>query len=253
MRKSLVRRAAFFSLCLLPFALVGGYFAAKMSVSTLDQAMIDQAVAQVGSVEAALWITAAQAVVYALVLGFFGYMLAEKIGLMRPIRFDGRIVARVVIASVIGGAVFSLDQWTFGRWIPQVGASYENVGRFDAVVWLASVFYGGVIEEVMMRLFFMSLLSFLGWKLFFRGQAQPPKHVLILANVIAALLFAAGHLSATQMQFGELTPLILLRCFLLNGAFGLLFGRIYRRYGIQYAMLSHALFHVVSRTVWLLA
>jgi len=253
MRKSLVGRAALFSLCLLPFSLAGGYFTAKMSVSTLDQAVIDQAVAQLGSVEAATWITAAQAVVYALVLGFFGYMLAEKIGLMRPIRFDGRIVAWVVIASLIGGVVLSLDQWTFGRWIPQVGASYEGAGRFDATVWLASVFYGGVIEEVMMRLFFMSLISFLGWKLFFRSRAYPPMGVFIAANVIAALLFAAAHLPATQMQLGELTPLILLRCFLLNGAFGLLFGRIYRKYGIQYAMLSHVLFHVVSRTIWLLA
>ena len=116
-----------------------------------------------------------------------------------------------------------------------------------------AVFYGGVIEEVMMRLFFMSLLALLGWKLFFRSRAYPPKRVLILANMIAALLFAAAHMPATQMQLGELTPLILLRCFLLNGAFGLLFGRIYRKYGIQYAMLSHVLFHVVSRTIWLLA
>ncbi len=41
-------------------------------------------------------------------------------------------------------------------------------------------------------------------------------------------------------------------CFLLNGGFGLLFGRLYRRYGIQYAMLSHALLHIVSKTVWTL-
>ena len=37
------------------------------------------------------------------------------------------------------------------------------------------------------------------------------------------------------------------------GGFGLLFGWMYRKYGIQYAMLSHALLHIVSKTVWALA
>ena len=71
--------------------------------------------------------------------------------------------------------------------------------------------------------------------------------------MIAALLFAAGHLPATALTFGALTPLLVFRCFLMNGAFGLVFGRLYRKYGIQYAVLSHILFHVVARTIWLIA
>ena len=104
-----------------------------------------------------------------------------------------------------------------------------------------------------MRLFVMSLLAFLGWKLFFRQREAVPVGVLIGANFISALAFAAGHLPSTAASFGTLTPLLLVRCFLMNGAAGLLFGRFYRKYGIQYAMLGHALFHVVSRTIWLIA
>ncbi|MGB4004952.1 MAG: CPBP family glutamic-type intramembrane protease, partial [Halanaerobiales bacterium] len=62
--------------------------------------------------------------------------------------------------------------------------------------------------------------------------------------------FAAGHLPATVTIFGELTPLILFRCFLLNGAFGLFFGWLYYKYGIQYAMISHAMLHIVSKFIW---
>ena len=80
-----------------------------------------------------------------------------------------------------------------------------------------------------------------------------PVKVLIAANIISALVFAAAHLPATVQLLGELTPLILLRCFLLNGAAGLLFGRFYRRYGIQYAILTHMVFHLVSRMIWLIA
>ena len=49
-----------------------------------------------------------------------------------------------------------------------------------------------------------------------------------------------------------LNPVIIFRCFLLNGGAGLLFGRLYRKYGIHYAMLGHALAHVVSKLIWIL-
>jgi len=45
----------------------------------------------------------------------------------------------------------------------------------------------------------------------------------------------------------------LVRCFLLNGAAGIVSGYFYRKYGIQYAMLSHALLHIISRTICLVA
>ena len=36
----------------------------------------------------------------------------------------------------------------------------------------------------------------------------------------------------------------------LAGSFGLLFGYLYRKFGIQYAMVSHAMFHIVSKLIW---
>ena len=54
------------------------------------------------------------------------------------------------------------------------------------------------------------------------------------------------------MIFGQLTPLILVRCFLLNGGLGMLFGWLYRKYGIQYAILGHMMAHMVSKLIWFL-
>ena len=98
----------------------------------------------------------------------------------------------------------------------------------------------------------MSLLAWLIRKLLFRRSETVPTGVLVAANILAALLFAAGHLPTTVSSFGGLTPLLVFRCFLLNGGFGLYFGYVYRRHGIQYAMLSHALLHIVSKSVWTL-
>ena len=250
---SRTKRALLFTLALLPVALVAGFFAARYALKIVDSELLRQAIGQIGSETAMLALTVAQTVLYALVCGFFGEILSDRIGLVRPFRFQNKPLLITLAVSLIGGAVLSADAWTFGRRIPEVGASYAAAGTFDADTWMASILYGGVIEEVMMRLFLMSLIAFLVWKIFFGKREAVPTGVLIAANVAAALLFAAGHLPATLQTFGALTPLLLLRCFLLNGAFGMLFGRLYRKYGIQYAMLSHLLLHIVSRTIWLIA
>lgn len=250
---SRTKRALLFTLALLPVALVAGFFAARYTLKIVDPALLNQAVEQLGGETVLRAITVVQTVLYALVCGFLGYLLSDRIGLVRPFRFAKKPLLITLAVSLIGGVILSADAWTFGRWIPEVGASYAATGMFDADTWIASILYGGVIEEVMMRLFLMSLVAFLVWKIFFRKKESVSTGVLIVANVAAALLFAAGHIPLTLQTFGELKPLLLLRCFLLNGTFGLLFGRLYRKYGIQYAMLSHLLLHIVSRTIWLIA
>ena len=244
------KEALIFSLLLIPVAAIGGYCTMLYQLDHLDQEMVDQAVAQVGSLEAVVAITVMQTVLYALVCGFFGHILANQLGLIRPFRLDQKALVTTLALSLIGGILFSLDYWTFGAWIPGVREATDLTMSVHVIV--ASLLYGGVVEEVMLRLFMMSLIAFLLWKIFFRKREQAPQGVIIAANVIAALLFAAVHLPATIMLFGELTPLIVFRCFLLNGGFGLLFGWLFRKYGIGYAMLSHALLHIISKLIWLL-
>ena len=102
----------------------------------------------------------------------------------------------------------------------------------------------------MIRLFLMSLVAFILWKVFFKGEEQISVKVIVIANVISALFFAAGHLPATAMSIG-ITPVILIRCFLLNGGVGLVFGRLYHKRGIQYAMIAHACAHIAMKLIWL--
>lgn len=251
MRK--VKKPLLFTLALLPAAVAGACFAALMSVASMEHSQLEDAIRQIGSKELLVAAGMVQPVLLAVICGFFGYLLAEKIALMRPFRFERSALYRTLIVSFIGGGALSLDAWTFANRIPQLAQSYKSSGSFDCITWAASILYGGVIEEVMLRLFFMSLLAFLGWKLFCRTKEVVPTGVLIAANILAALAFAAAHLPATLQTFGTLTPMLLLRCFLLDGAFGLLFGRLYRNHGIQYAMLAHMLLHIVSRTIWLIA
>ena len=244
------RKPLLFALALLPFSALGAWFAALYQLDFLDEATLAQVMEQLGSTGAFMAVYVVQILVYMLVMGFAGYVLAEKLGLMKPIRFEKAALMKTLPLCAVAGLLLSLDYWTFGAWIPGVREATDTTLSLHVV--MASVLYGGIVEEIMMRLFLMSLLAWLGWKVFFRKQEKPPQLVIAAANVIAALLFAAGHLPATVMIFGSLTPLILVRCFLLNGGFGLFFGWLYRRYGIQYAILGHMMAHMVSKLIWVL-
>lgn len=243
-----LKKPLLFALAMAPIGAVAGYFTILYQLDFLSADMIQDAVAQLGSIETLKAVYLVQTVGYALFCGFTGYLLAEKLGLMRPLRLEKRALLITLGLSLAGGILFSLDYWTFGAWIPGVREATDLTLSVHVV--LASVLYGGVIEELMLRLFMMSLLAFLLWKLFFRKRETVPTGVIVAANLAAAILFAAGHLPATVMNFGTLTPLLLFRCFLLNGGFGLLLGWIYRKFGIQYAMLSHATLHMVSKLIW---
>ncbi len=230
------------------FGLIGGYFTALYSVEMMDPALLEETVAQVGGVEILILITTLQSLLYAVVLGLIGKLIATKIGLWREFKLESKPLIYTIVASLIGGAFFILaDVLVFAKQIPPVLDSYASKPTPNYII--ASITYGGVVEEAMLRLFFMSLLALIIFKIS-RAEKITDNH-FIIANIIAALLFAAGHLPATVQSIG-ISPIILIRCFVMNGAFGLLFGRMYRKRGIGYAMLTHAGVHIISKLIWIL-
>lgn len=196
-------------------------------------------------------ITAVQSAGYGIVLGAIGILLAKRAGLWKNERSITLkpLLAAILVAIVGGLAMILLDIFFFANHSQAIADSYLT--KPSVVFVLASITYGAVIEEVMLRLFVMSLAAFIMFKLFEKKAEKPSTKILVLANVIAALLFSVGHLPATFMLIGT-SPLIIARCFLLNGGIGLLFGWLYRKYGLRYAMIAHGGCHVVSKLIWIL-
>ncbi|MBQ7014759.1 MAG: CPBP family intramembrane metalloprotease [Clostridia bacterium] len=141
------------------------------------------------------------------------------------------------------------DVLFFGSFSEVIKSSYAVKPTIPYLA--ATVTYGAVIEEIMLRLFTMSLTAFVLHRLFQKNKELPSDSILIIANILSALLFAAGHLPATVTTIGS-SPIIILRCFLLNGGIGLLFGRLYRKYGLRYAMIAHGGCHIISKLIWIL-
>lgn len=196
-------------------------------------------------------ISALQSAGYGLVLGTIGIILAKKIGLWKDEKAITKkpLIASLIVAFIGGLGIILPDIFFFGYYSEVIKNSYALKPTIPYI--LATVTYGAVIEEVMIRLFMMSLIAFVLHKLLKKNGDKPTVVILIIANIISALLFAAGHLPVTIMTIGT-SPMIIFRCFLLNGTFGLLFGWLYRKYGLRYAMIAHGGCHIVSKAIWLI-
>ena len=231
------------------FGLIGGYFVTLYSIQTLNKELLDEVIVQAGSLDLVILVSTIQSLIYTIVFGLFGKTLAKKIGLWREISFKQNENIELILCLLVSGIAFILiDYCIFGQFLAPVKELYLTKPTIECII--ASITYGAVTEEILLRLFAMSLIVVI-FKRLFKCEENNDK-ILIISNIISSIIFAALHLPATYLTFGEINILILFRCFLMNGAFGLLFGRLYRKYGIYYAMIAHAGLHIVSKLIWLL-
>ena len=230
--------------------LVGGFFTGLYVMDSYPADMKQELLNQ-GITETVLGlVTAVQSAGYGIVLGAFGILLGKKVGLWKDETVITKKPLMITLGFAVAGGLAMIfpDMLFFGRYSEILMNSYAVKPTVPYL--LGSVTYGAVIEEVMLRLFAMSLIAFILHGLFGKKNETPATSILIVSNIIAAVLFAAGHLPATFMLLGN-TPVIILRCFLLNGGIGALFGHLYRKYGLRYAMIAHGGCHIVSKLIWI--
>ncbi|MEI4622609.1 CPBP family intramembrane glutamic endopeptidase [Bacillus cereus] len=245
--KKIYKSALKFSLYMLPIGIIGGVLSGFYSFLLMNQEMHNQILAQTSKEMYILIVSIQSGILYAGIMGFFGYVLADKVNLLKKFNFAKRNVLITVGISTVASLFFIiLDNFIFARMMPEVAATYTK-DNYSLLYLVTSVIYGGVLEEIMVRLFIMSLISFILWKLFARSKEKEniPVWIFVCANILSALLFAAGHIPATILTFGALNTLLLIRCFLLNGIFGMIFGWLYQKMGLQYAIIAHALVHAI--------
>jgi len=192
-----------------------------------------------------------------------GLILARRIGLGVPLLekyFAGEKIADqvrpfllpVILFGVIGGLViYGLDTFVFMPALQTELIQGGGAGGSQTTPWqgLLASFYGGIDEEILLRLFLMSLLAWLGSFISHTAEGRPTSAVLWMANIIAAVLFGLGHLPATAAIM-TITPLVVVRAIVLNGLLGVGFGYFYSKYGLESAILSHFSADIILHVVF---
>jgi membrane protease YdiL (CAAX protease family) len=177
-----------------------------------------------------------------------GLLLARRIGLGVPILTNWlsgervgdqlrAILAPSILAGVMVGLILVvLVKFLFLPLIPTLPIATEA----SIAIWkrfLAS-FYGGIVEELLMRLFLLSLFAWVfskGW----RKSTNALRPVAFwTANLIVAIIFGLGHLPAAAMTM-QITPIVVAAALVLNGIAAVVFGYLYWTRGLEAAMVAH--------------
>jgi len=200
-----------------------------------------------------------------------GLWLAEQIGLGapmlenwlsgQPVNYDDRYawLPTILIGLAVSAFVVFLDTLVFTPMLQhQLQANGPNLANSpNPAIWkgLLASFYGGFTEEILLRLFLMSLLVWLGSRLIDHQARRPGGAVMWTANVLAALAFGLAHLPSALAAGLPLNALDIARILLLNGLPGIVFGWLYWKRGLGSAMLAHfsgdILIHVITPLVLL--
>jgi hypothetical protein len=200
-----------------------------------------------------LLISTAQTALLLLIAVLAGLWASRRLGLSIPLisawvtrqsTFSGAgrtLLLAFVIGLAVGLGLVALDYFVFAS-MPSVAslAKAAAEGGTPPSAWrgLLAGFYGGIDEEILMRLGLMSVLALaLRW-IVRKGDEALPSGVFWTANILTAVLFGLGHLPATA-ALAPLTAALVARAIVLNGAAGIVFGVLFRRYGLEWAMVSH--------------
>lgn len=177
-----------------------------------------------------------------------GLLAARAVGLRLPVleaALAGRpalpiLVSGLPVAALVGfgaGALIAvLERFVFS---PRLPAAFRQADAKQPL-WkrVLACFYGGIYEELLLRLFVMAGVIWLLGRAWPFAPGQIPPGIFWTANIFAALLFGAGHLPATA-RLAPLTPFIVTRALVLNGLAGVLFGVLFWHYGLELAMIAH--------------
>jgi membrane protease YdiL (CAAX protease family) len=191
---------------------------------------------------------------------FLGLLLSKHIGMGLPILqgvLEGKnqtkelksIILPSACLGILAGILIILSSVPFNKLIPELQLWEVSASAWKA--FLAS-FYGGIAEEVLLRLFLVSLFVWITFKIKKTKDGHPANFGIWLSIILAAIIFGLGHLPVTS-QITALTGIVVIRAIVLNGIGGIIFGWLYWKKGLESAMIAHfstdIVLHIISPLV----
>jgi hypothetical protein len=184
-----------------------------------------------------------------------GVVLAHKVGLSTPLAeaiSNGNSMSLAIqpqvlpgiIGGLVGGIVLIAIQFCSKFLLPS-----DFVMKAEALSGntplLTRILYGGITEELLLRWGMMTLLVWIGWRIFSQGQSEPSTFCFVAAIALSAFLFGLGHLPLAFVLGTQVTISVITYVIVGNSVFGLIAGYLYWRKGLEAAMIAHMLVHVV--------
>jgi Type II CAAX prenyl endopeptidase Rce1-like len=179
-----------------------------------------------------------------------GVTLTSEVGLRAPAleaAASGQPIAPALRPQLLPGAGAGVlgGVWLFTSLRTSPTAIATLQGQFTPPLY-ARMLYGGITEEVLLRWGLMTTFVWLAWRLIQRRRGPVRQGLVWLGIAASAILFGIGHLPVAGFLLGSLTVPLVLFVVGLNATFGILFGWLFWRWGLESAILAHAVTHLVG-------
>lgn len=175
---------------------------------------------------------------------FFGLNFTKKINFQLPLfetivkKENFKSVLKNILGnSIIFGIITAVVIYALDFLFAVMGVSISTHQSL-APAWqtLLAAFYGGITEEILMRLFLMTFLIWVSMKISKRNQ--PTRVGILISMVLAAIIFGLGHLPITA-SLAKIDALVVSRAIVLNGIGGVIFGWLFWKKGLESAIIAH--------------
>ncbi|HEX8924091.1 MAG TPA: CPBP family intramembrane glutamic endopeptidase, partial [Patescibacteria group bacterium] len=187
---------------------------------------------------------------------FLGLLLAKKVGLempvlegKKPVSYIKSILKLSVGMGVLSGVLIILLSFLFSSLSLTFLKAEMGVASWKG---LLAAFYGGIGEEILFRLFLMTLFVWIATKVLKTREGRPTITGIWTAIIVSTVIFGLGHLGITG-SLTAITPLVILRAVILNGVASLIFSWLYWKKGLESAMIAHfsadIVLHVITPIV----
>jgi hypothetical protein len=176
-----------------------------------------------------------------------GILLARKMGLgaplleswlyhqEAPVRLRDSFSSGALVGLAVG-IVLIVIVLALAPHMP--GLPFVTAARVPVWKRLLVCFYGGVDEEILTRLFLLTLFAWIGLRFFQKQKVRLAPATFWIANGLAAVLFGLGHLPAASRVM-QITPEVVVVALVLNGIAAVSFGYLYWKRGLESAMIAH--------------
>ena len=194
----------------------------------------------------------------------FGLLVARPIGLGAPYLehlLDGgprpvRPVSSIVLPAIFWAVVTALLAFGVDAFFQHVlGVSFpapEIHARIHVVWWRSGLasFWAPFAEEILERLFLLSLVTWVGMKLFrITGPGRARSLAIGAGILISSVFFGWSHIGNEQMFAATVPTVVVVRTMLIIVPVGIAFGWLYVRRGLEAVILSHFVIDVIVHVV----
>ncbi|KXS42531.1 MAG: Abortive infection protein [Methanolobus sp. T82-4] len=176
-----------------------------------------------------------------------GIVLGKKVGLKTPVLeslFEGKglpadfyqsLKLSVILGVFAGTLIFATDRFVFSMFIEPLTPLLSSPPLWQRFFYS---FYAGIIEEIVLRFFLLTLLVWITWKIKRTPEDRPTDMGVWLSILLVSVLYGIGYISSLSLPTdpGLIVDLGIVSLGMVTGT---IFGWLYWKKGLEASIIAN--------------